>query len=127
MSALQPSRPLDARHAGLVGGGLEIAEAGGPQGRNRGAGVDDLVAADEPRARQVEKPVVVLVDETAALLVGGEILAADQDRLGAEALGALAQASRRPRHNPAARSRPGSPRLKMPAFSAAIAAIVAPR
>ena len=42
----------------------------------------NLMPADEPRARQVEQPVLVLVDEPAALLVDAEILAADEDRRG---------------------------------------------
>ena len=49
-------------------------EAGRAQRRDRRAGIDELVAPDEPRARQVEEPVLVLVDEAAALLVDGEIL-----------------------------------------------------
>ena len=64
-----------------------LLEAGRAQGRDGGAGVDVLMAADEARARQVEQALLVLVDEPAALLVDGEILHADEDRRRADPLG----------------------------------------
>ena len=88
-----------------------------------GAGVDDLMAADEARQRQVEQQLLQLHDETAALLVGVELLAphdqrrAEPQRLGADdVLGLRLLLRNNGRH--AAR--------RMPAFSAAIFGSVAP-
>ena len=48
-----------------------------------------LVAAGKARQRQVEQPVLVLVDEAAVLLVDVEILAADDQRARRPLGGAL--------------------------------------
>ena len=44
------------------------------------AGIVELVAAEEPRRRQVEQAGFVLIDQPAALLGGGPILAGDLER-----------------------------------------------
>jgi hypothetical protein len=67
--AVQPAGPLGLFHSGLVDGAFEVAEAGGAQGGDGRAGIDHLVASEHFWARQVEKALVVLVDEAAALLV----------------------------------------------------------
>ena len=66
------------------------AGRGQPQRRGDGrAGVDDLMAADQRRQRQIEQPLLALHDEAAALLVGVEVLAPDdQRRADAARLGA---------------------------------------
>ena len=74
---------------------LELPESGSAQGRDRSTGIDELVAAGEPRPRQVEQPVLVLIDEAAALLVDGEILRADEDGFAPIRLGARLRARRR--------------------------------
>ena len=74
-----------------MGCGFDVAEAGGPKRRNRGPGVRNLMPADEPRAGEVEQPVLVLIDKPPALLMGAEILAADEDRPGADRRRTLAQ------------------------------------
>ena len=46
------------------------AEPAAAERRDRRAGVGELVAADQPRARQVEQPVLVLIDQAAVLRRG---------------------------------------------------------
>ena len=94
--ALQAAGPVGADQARFEGRGLEGAEAGGAQGRDGGAGIDELVTPDELRPRQVEKPVLVLIDEASALLVDGEILRADEDRPRADRARPPRAAPRRP-------------------------------
>src|SRR6185312_12432025 len=48
--------------------------------RNREAGILVLVPAVEPRRRQVEQAIVVLIDEPATLFRRGEVLAGDLER-----------------------------------------------
>ena len=43
-------------------------------------GILDLVAADQPRQRQIEQARLVLIDHAAMFLMGGEILAEHEDR-----------------------------------------------
>ena len=63
-------------------------------GSNRRAGVDDLVAADEGRQRQIEKLVLRLHHEAPALLEGIEMLAPRHQRR-ADRLGLGADHARR--------------------------------
>ena len=52
----------------------------GAQRRDGDAGIVELMAAEELRRRQIEQAVVVLIDEPAALLGRGPVLAGDPDR-----------------------------------------------
>ena len=51
-----------------------------PDRRDRDAGIAELVAAGEARARQVEEPVLVLEDQAAALGIGDPVAIAGKDR-----------------------------------------------
>ena len=84
---LQAARPFGPGDARLEGGGFELLEAGRAQGCDRRPGIDVLMPPEEFWARQIEETVLVLVDEASAFLVHGEILLADEDRRGADALG----------------------------------------
>ncbi len=77
---VQPRRPIGLDHAGLVGGGCD------PQARQRAQGRDgepcilELMAAIEPRRRQIDEPDLVLIDQTAAFFRRGPVLAGDLER-----------------------------------------------
>ena len=76
------------------------------------------------RRRQIEQPIVVLIDEPAALLGRGPVLAGDGERRFNTRGLPLDDGERLAR---LARETAGTPRLRMPAFSAAIASSVSPR
>ena len=81
---LHAGRPA-RRGQPLLDGALaqtQMRQVGGKlqRGGDGGAGVDDLVAADERGQRQVEQQLLQLHDEAAALLVGVELLAPDDQR-----------------------------------------------
>ena len=122
---LQPRRPLGLDHAGLVGGGAILNCGDRAQRGNRQAGILELMAAVEFRRRQIEQARFVLIDQPATLLGRGPVLAGDL----AAARSSLAAC----RSITASASRccaatiAGTPRLRMPAFSAAILSSVSPR
>ena len=76
---LHPRRPVGARHTGLECGGGKLQPAR-PQRRDRRAGILELMAAVEPRRRQIEEPVAILINEAAAFLGRGPGLARDGER-----------------------------------------------
>ena len=95
------------------------------QRRDREAGVVELMAAVELRRRQVEQAVVVLIDQPAALL-GRASSPRRRSRAARRRARPAARSPRAPRA--AARAiTAGTPRLRMPAFSAAIFSSVSPR
>jgi hypothetical protein len=73
----------------------QAAIAGGAQGGDRRAGIDMLVPPGEARQGQIEQAVAILIDQAAAILMDVEILRADQDARGADALGRGFQHRRR--------------------------------
>ena len=96
------------------------------QRRDRDAGIVELVAAVKLRRRQVEQARLVLIDEAAAFFASRiQCCAGDMQR--------RARPSRPGARSPSSASRgcgaitAGTPRLKMPAFSAAIFSSVSPR
>ena len=74
-AVVKPSldRPFIQRDAGKARAQLQ-------RRGDRGAGVDDLVAPNERRQRQVEELCLRLHDKPAALLEGIELLAPDHER-----------------------------------------------
>ena len=70
----------------------------------------------KPRARQVEQPVLVLVDQAAVLGMGDPVAVADE-QTGAPRRGGFALDHVERRLGSAARRSTGRPRLMMPAFS----------
>src|SRR5262249_47510506 len=65
---LQTRGPFRARYAGLEGGGGNV-QARCAQRRNRNAGVVELMAALQLWQPQIEKAIVVLIDQPAMFLV----------------------------------------------------------
>ncbi len=65
---LQPGRPIYLEETGLERGGVDPGIAEAPQGRNRRAGIVELMASEQPRPRQIEQPVLILVDQPPVLL-----------------------------------------------------------
>ncbi len=84
---LQPCRPFGLGHAALEGCRRQAAIAGGAQRRDRGAGIDVLVAPGETRQRQIEQAIAILVDQPSAILMDVEVLRPDQDLRSAGAFG----------------------------------------
>ena len=68
------------RDAVLEGVGRQLERPDRAQRRDRDAGIVELMAAEQLRRRQIEQAVVVLIDQPAALLGRGPVLAGDADR-----------------------------------------------
>ena len=77
--ALHPGRPLDSRHAGFKSRGRQF-KAAGPQRRDRGSSVLELMTAVKTRRRQVEQTVAVLINQPAALFSRSPVLAGNRQR-----------------------------------------------
>jgi hypothetical protein len=121
---LHARRPIDARHAGLERRHRQF-QAARAQGRDRSAGILELMAAVKFRRRQIEQPVAVLINQPAAFLGRGPVLAGDAERRPHARRLPLDDGERLARLAPITTA--GTPRLRMPAFSAAISSMVSPR
>ena len=77
---LQPRRPVGLDHAGLEGGRRNLERLDRAQRRDGKAGILELMAAVKLRRRQIEQAGLVLIDQPAALLGGGPVLAGDLER-----------------------------------------------
>ena len=101
-------RCIRAGHSALAMPASKAASAAPrPAARKRGdggAGVVDLMAAGKLRQRQIEQPVVVLIDQAAVLAVHAPVLAGDAQRRAQRA--APPARSRPAPHRSAARSPP---------------------
>ena len=78
------SRCMRAGHSALAMPASKAASGSsrpdGAQRGDRGAGIVELMAAEQLRRRQIEQPVVVLIDQPAVLLVHVPVLAGDAQR-----------------------------------------------
>src|SRR5262249_23152943 len=63
---LHARRPIDADHGRFVGIGGK-SQPRGAQSCNGGAGILELMPPIQPWSRQVQEPVIVLIDEAAPL------------------------------------------------------------
>ena len=72
--ALHARRPFRLEQPGFESAGGSLQRRRRAQGRDRDAGIVELMPPVKPRRRQVEQPVVVLIDQPAALLARGPVL-----------------------------------------------------